>query len=149
MSPVRSRPTPQNRQRYESKLPVFYFAKLHQLRQVYLGTSTAFLIYPIPNLATIILYLILSSDKVFCLLLENGKGTHFNAYLNLRSTMLYIPITTIALSVLVSPINFVLLTVLVILQFIGKVFVKVVGGQEEKFRLKAKYNINSGGDDNK
>ena len=98
---------------------------------------------------TIILYLILTSDKVFCLLLENGKDTHFNAYLNLRSTMLYIPITTIALSVLVSPINFVLLTVLVILQFIGKVFVKVVGGQEEKFRLKAKYKVKSGGDDNK
>ena len=104
---------------------------------------------------TIILYLILTSDKVFCLLLENGKDTHFNAYLNLRSTMLYIPITTIALSVLVSPINFVLLTVLAILQFIGKVFVRVVGSQEEKFRLKAsyrlksKYKVNIGGDDNK
>ena len=98
---------------------------------------------------TIVLYLILTSDKVFCLLLENGIDTHFNAYLNLRSTMLYIPITTIALSVLVSPINFVLLTVSAILQFIGKVFVKVVGGQEEKFRLKAKYKIKSGDDDNK
>lgn len=98
----------------------------------------------------ILLYLTLTSDKVFCLLLENGKDTHFNAYLNLLSTMLYIPITTIALSVLASPINFVLLTLLVILQFIGKVFVKVVGGQEEKFRLKAKYNIKSGeGGDNK
>ena len=104
---------------------------------------------------TILLYLLLTSDKVFCLLLENGKDTHFNAYLNLRSTMLYIPITTIALSVLVSPINLVLLTLLVTSQFIGKGFVKVVGGQEEKYRLKAKcrikskYNTKSGGDDNK
>ena len=61
----------------------------------------------------------------------------------------------IVLSVLVCPINFVLFTLLVALRFIGKGFVKVVGGQEEKFRLKAsyrlksKYNINSGGDDNK
>ena len=98
---------------------------------------------------TIVLYLILTSDKVFCLLLEHGKDTRFNTYLNLRSTMLYIPITTIALSVLVSPINFVLLTLLMMSQFIGKVFVKVVGEQEEKFRLKAKYNIKSGDDDNK
>ena len=104
---------------------------------------------------TILLYLTLSSDKVFCLLLENGKDTHFNAYLNLRSTMVYIPITTITLSVLVSPINLILLTLLVTLQFIEKSFVKVVGGQEDKFRLKAsyrlksKYNIKSGGDDNK
>ena len=104
---------------------------------------------------TIVLYLTLTSDKIFCWLLENGKDTHFNAYLNLRSTALYIPITTIALSVLVSPINLVLLTLLVASQFIGKGFVKVVGGQEEKFRLKAsyrlktKYNIESGGDDNK
>lgn len=106
----------------------------------YFGISIAY---------TIILYLILSSDRVFCLLLENGKDTHFNAYLNLRSTMLYIPITTIVLSVLVSPINLVLLTLLVTLQFICYVFTKFVGGQEEKFRLKVKYNINSGGDDNK
>ena len=98
---------------------------------------------------TILLYLTLTSDKVFCLLLENGKDTHFNAYLNLRAVMLYIPITTITLSVLVSPINLVLLTLLVTSQFIGKGFVKVVGGQEEKFRLKRKYNIKSGGDDNK
>ena len=98
---------------------------------------------------TILLYLTLTSSNVFCLLLEHGKDTHLNAYLNLRSTMLYIPITTIALSVLVSPINFVLLTMLATLQFISKVFVKVVGGQEEKYRLKRKYNINSGGDDNK
>lgn len=98
---------------------------------------------------TIILYLILTSSKVFCLLLEHGKDTHFNAYLNLRSIMLYIPVTTIALSVLVSPINFALFALLVILQFISKGFVKVVGGQEEKFRLKAKYNINSGDSDNK
>ena len=105
---------------------------------------------------TILLYLALTSDKVFCLLLERSKDTHFNNYLNLRSTMLYIPITTIALSVLVSPINLVLLTLLVTSQFIGKGFVKVFGGQEEKFRLKAsyrlktKYNIKSGeGSDNK
>lgn len=98
---------------------------------------------------TVLIYLTLKSDKVFCLLLEHGKDAHFNAYLNLRSTMLYIPITTIALSVLVFPINFVLLTSLSILQFIGKGFVKVVGGQEEKFRLKRKYNINIGDDDNK
>ena len=113
----------------------------------YFGISVAY---------TIILYLTLSSDKVFCWLLENGKDTHFNAYLNLRAIMLYIPITTIALSVLISPINLVLLTLLVTSQFIGKGFVKVVGSQEEKFRLKAsyrlksKYNIKSGeGDDNK
>ena len=98
---------------------------------------------------TIVLYLTLTSDKVFCWLLENGKDTQFNNYLNLRSTILYIPITTITLSVLVSPINLVLLTLLVTSQFIGKGFVKVVGGQEEKFRLKTKYNIKSGGDDNK
>lgn len=112
----------------------------------YFGISIAY---------TILLYLILTSDKVFCLLLEHGKDTHFNAYLSIRSTMLYIPITTIALSVLVSPINFVLFTLLSILQFISKWFVKIVGRQEEKFRLKSKYhlksgyNINSGGDDNK
>ena len=118
----------------------------------YFGISIAY---------TILLYLVLTSDKVFCLLLEHGKDTHFNAYLNLRSTMLYTPITMITLSVLVSPINFVLFTLLVALRFIGKWFVKVVGGQEEKFRLKASYrlkskyhlksgyNINNKGDDNK
>ena len=98
---------------------------------------------------TIVLYLTLTSDKVFFFLLENGKDTQFNNYLNLRSTILYIPITTVALSVLVFPINIVLLTLLVTSQFIGKGFVKVVGGQEEKYRLKSKYNIKSGGDDNK
>ena len=104
---------------------------------------------------TIILYLLLTSDKVFCLLLEHGKDAHFNAYLNLRVIMLYIPITTIALSVLVSPINLVLLTLLMTSQSIGKGFAKVIGSQEEKFRLKAsyrlkaKYNTKSGGDDNK
>ena len=99
---------------------------------------------------TILLYLTLTSNKVFCWLLENGKDTQFNNYLNLRSTILYIPITTIALSVLISPINLVLLTLLVTSQFIGKGFVKVVGGQEDKFRLKTKCNIKSrGGDDNK
>ena len=104
---------------------------------------------------TVLLYLLLSSDKVFCLLLENGKDTHFNAYLNLRSNMVYTPITTIALSVLISPVNIALLALLVTSQSIGKGFVKIVGGQEEKFRLKAsyrlksKYNVKSGGDDNK
>ena len=98
---------------------------------------------------TVLLYLTITSDKVFCWLLENGKDTQFNNYLNLRSTILYIPITTIALSVLISPINLVLLTLLVTSQFIGKGFVKVLGGQEEKYRLKSKYNINSEGDDNK
>ena len=112
----------------------------------YFGISVAY---------TIILYLTLTSDKVFCWLLEHGKDTQFNDYLNLRSTMLYTPITMIALSVLVSPINFVLFTLLVALRFIGKGFVKVIGGQEEKFRLKAsyrlksKYDINSGDSDNK
>ena len=104
---------------------------------------------------TVLLYLTITSDKVFCWLLENGKDTHLNAYLNLRSAILYIPITTIALSVLVSPINLVLLTLLVTSQFIGKGFTEVIGGQEEKFHLKAKhhlksgYNIKSGGGDNK
>ena len=98
---------------------------------------------------TIILYLLLTSDKVFCLLLEHGKDTHFNAYLNLRSTMLYIPITMSIHSVLISPINIVLSVLLMTSQFIGKGFVKVVGGQEEKYRLKSKYKVNIGGDDNK
>lgn len=107
----------------------------------YFGISVAY---------TIILYLTLTSDKVFCWLLENGKDTQFNNYLNLQSIMLYTPITTIALSVLVSPINLILLTLLATLQFICKGFLKVVGGQEDKFRLKSKYNIKSGeGDDNK
>ena len=113
----------------------------------YFGISIAY---------TIILYLTLTSNKVFCWLLENGKDTQFNNYLNLRSTMVYIPVTTIALSVLVSPINLVLLTLLVISLFIGKGFAKVIGGQEEKYRLKdkyrlkSKYNIKSGeGVDNK
>ena len=107
----------------------------------YFGISVAY---------TILLYLTLTSDKVFCWLLENGKDTQFNNYLNLRSTMLYIPITMIALSVLVPPVNIVLLTMLVTSQFIGKGFVEVVGGQEDKYRLKSKYNIKSGeGGDNK
>ena len=112
----------------------------------YFGISIAY---------TIILYLTLKSDKVFCLLLENGKDTHFNAYLNLRAIMLYIPTTMFVVTVLFFPINFVLKTLTIIFEFIGKGFVKVVGGQEEKFRLKAsyrlksKYNIKSGGDDNK
>lgn len=98
---------------------------------------------------TILLYLTLKSDKVFCLLLERSKDTHFNTYLNLRSVMLYIPITMFALNVLVFPLNFVSKMLSVTLQVIEKVFVKVIGGQEEKFRLKSKYNISSGGDDNK
>ena len=118
----------------------------------YFGISIAY---------TIILYLTLTSDKVFCLLLENGKDTHFNAYLNLRSAFLYLPITLFILNVLVFPLNFVSKMLAVTLQVIEKSFVKVVGGQEEKYRLKAKhhlkskyhmnsdYNIKSGGDDNK
>lgn len=112
----------------------------------YFGISVAY---------TIILYLTSTSHKVFCWLLENGKDTQFNNYLNLRSNILYVPVTTIVLGILVSPINLVLLTLLVTSQFIGKGFVKVVGGQEEKFRLKvsyrlkSKYNTKSGGDDNK
>ena len=107
----------------------------------YFGISIAY---------TILLYLLLTSHKVFCLMLEHRKDTQFNAYLNLRSNMVYIPVTTIVLSILVSPINLVLLTLLVTLRVIEKGFVKVVGDQEEKFRLKSKYNIKSGeGDDNK
>ena len=104
---------------------------------------------------TIILYLLLTSDKVFCLLLERSKDTHFNAYLNIRSNLLYLPITLFIFNVLVSPLNFVSKMLSVTLQVIEKSFVKVVGGQEEKYRLKAKYrlkskhNIKSGGDDNK
>ena len=98
---------------------------------------------------TLILYLTLTSDKVFCLLLEHGKDTQFNAYLNLRSAFLCLPITLFILNVLVFPINFVSKMLAVTLQVIEKSFVKVVGGQEEKFRLKSKYNISSGGDDNK
>jgi len=98
---------------------------------------------------TILLYLLLTSDKVFCLLLEYGKDTQFNSYLNLRSDFLYIPITNIILSVIVSPINLVLLILLLALQLISKGFIKVVGGQEEKYRLKSKYNINTGGSNNK
>ena len=102
----------------------------------YFGISVAY---------TIILYLTLTSHKVFCFMLEHSKDTQFNAYLNLRSNMVYIPVTTIALSVLVFPITLVLLTLLVALQFISKGFAKVIGGQEEKYRLKTKYNIKSGG----
>ena len=104
---------------------------------------------------TIILYLTLKSDKVFCLLLERGKDTQFNNYLNLRSAFLYFPITLFILNALVFPINFVSKMLAVTLQVIEKSFVKVIGDQEEKFRLKAsyrlksKYNIKSGGDDNK
>ena len=98
---------------------------------------------------TVLLYLFLTSDKVFCLLLERSEDTQFNSYFNLRSDFLYLPITNIVLSVLVSHINFVLLTLLVTSQFISKGLVKVIGGQEEKFRLKAKHKVNSGGSDNK
>ena len=106
----------------------------------YFGISIAY---------TTLLYLTLKSDRVFCLLLENGKDTHFNAYLNLRSVMLYIPITMFIVTVLFFPINFVLKTLTILFEFVGKGFVNVVGGQEEKYRLKSKYNIKSGGDDNK
>ena len=105
--------------------------------------------FGISILYTVLLYLVLSSDKVFCLLLERSKDTHFNAYLNLRSTFLYLPITLFVLNVLVFPLNFVSKMLSVTLQIIEKIFVNVVGGQEEKYRLKRKYNINSGGDDNK
>ena len=98
---------------------------------------------------TILLYLLLSSDKVFCLLLEHGKDTHFNAYLNLRSVILYIPITMLVVTILFFPINFVLKTLTIIFEFVGKGFVKVVGGQEEKFRLKSKYKVKNEGDNNK
>ena len=98
---------------------------------------------------TILLYLTLASDKVFCLLLENGKDTHFNAYLSLRSAFLYLAITLFILNVQVFPLNFVSKILAVTLQVIEKSFVKVIGSQEEKFRLKSKYNIKSGGDDNK
>ena len=110
---------------------------------------------------TVLLYLILISYKVFYLLLERSKDTHFNAYLNIRSNLLYLPITFFILSVLVSPLNLVSKMLSVTLQVIENGFVKVVGGQEEKYRLKAKcrinakhhlkskYNIKSGGDDNK
>ena len=108
----------------------------------YFGISVAY---------TVLLYLMLTSDKVFCLLLERGKDTHFNAYLNLRSVMLYIPITMFITTVLFFPINFVLKTLTIVFEFIGRGFVKVVGGQEEKFRLKSKYRLKTklGGGDNK
>ena len=106
----------------------------------YFGISIAY---------TILLYLLLTSDKVFCLLLEHGKDTQFNDYLNLRSAFLYLPITLFILNVLVFPLNFVSKMLAVTLQFIEKSFVKVVGGQEEKYRLKSKYNTKSGGGDNK
>ena len=110
---------------------------------------------------TALLYLLLTSHKVFCWLLEHGKDTQFNNYLNLRSAFLYLPITLFILNALAFPLSFVSKMLAVTLQVIEKIFVKVVGGQEEKFRLKAKYRINakhhlkseynikSGGDDNK
>ena len=88
-------------------------------------------------------------------MLEHSKDAHFNAYLNLRTIMLYIPITMFVVTVMFFPINFVLKTLTIIFEFIGKGFVKVVGGQEEKFRLKAsyrlkeKYKVKSGCGDNK
>ena len=104
----------------------------------------------------VLLHLLLTSYKVFCLLLERSKDTHFNAYLNIRSNLLYLPITFFIFNVLVSPLNFVSKMLSVTLQVIEKSFVKIIGGQEEKFRLKAsyhlksKYNTKSGeGDDNK
>ena len=118
----------------------------------YFGISVAY---------AVLLYLLLTSYKVFCLLLERSKDTHFNDYLNLQSNLLYLPITFFILSVLVSPLNLVSKMLSVTLQVIEKIFVKVIGGQEEKYRLKAKcrinakyhlkskYNAKSGGDDNK
>lgn len=106
----------------------------------YFGISIAY---------TALLYLFLTSDKVFCLLLEYSKNTQFNAYFNLRSDFLYLPITLFVLNVLVFPLNFVSKMLSVTLQVIENIFIKVVGGQEEKYRLKRKYNINSGGSDNK
>lgn len=106
----------------------------------YFGLSIAY---------TLILYLTLTADKVFCLLLEHCKDTQFNAYFNLRADFLYIPITNIILSVIVSPINLVLLILLLVLQFISKWFVKVVGGQEEKYYLKAKHKVKIVGGENK
>ena len=98
----------------------------------------------------VLLYLLLTSYKVFYLLLERSKDTHFNAYLNIRSNLLYLPITFFILSVLVSPLNLVSKMLSVTLQVIEKGFVKVVGGQEEKFRLKRKLKVKSGeGGDNK
>ena len=54
-------------------------------------------------------------------------------------------------TVLFFPINFVLKTLTAIFEFIGKGFVNVVGGQEEKLRLKSKYHLKTkrGGGDNK
>ena len=104
---------------------------------------------------TILLYLLLTSDKVFCWLLENGKDTQFNNYLNLRSAFLYLPITLFTLNVLVFPLNFVSKMLAVTLQVTEKSFVNLVGGQEDKCRINAKhhlkseYNTKSGGDDNK
>lgn len=106
----------------------------------YFGLSIAY---------TLILYLTLISDEVFCLLLERSKDTQFNSYLNLRAAFLYLPITNIVLSVIVSPINLVLLILLLALQFISKWFVKVVSGQEEKYYLKAKHKVKSVGGENK
>ena len=98
---------------------------------------------------TVFLYLILTSYKVFCLLSERSKDTHFNAYLNLRSNLLYLPITLFIFSVFVSPLNFVSKMFSVTLQVIENGFVKVVGGQEEKFRLNRKHKVKSGGSENK
>ena len=118
----------------------------------YFGLSIAY---------TVLLYLLLTSDKVFCLLLEHCKDTQFNAYFNLRSAFLYLPITLFILNALVFPLNFVSKMLAVTLQVIEKSFVNLVGGQEEKYRLKSKcrinakhhlkseYNTKSGGDDNK
>ena len=106
----------------------------------YFGISTTY---------TILLYLLSVSDEVFYLLLEHGKDTHFNAYLNLRSAFLYLPSTFFILNVLIIPLNIISRVLSVTSQVIEKSFVKVFGGQEEKYRLKSKYNINNKGDDNK
>ena len=106
----------------------------------YFGLSIAY---------TLILYLLLTSDEVFCLLLERSKDKQFNNYLNLRSAFLYLPITLFILNVLVFPLNFVSKMLVVTLQVIEKSFVKLIGGQEEKYYLKAKHKVKSVGGDNK
>ena len=87
----------------------------------YFGLSIAY---------TLILYLTLMSDEVFCLLLEYGKDTQFNSYLNIRADFLYIPITNIILSVIVSPINIVVLILLFELQFISNGLLRLLVGKK-------------------
>lgn len=92
--------------------------------------------FGISVLYTSLYYLILTSDKVFSLLLEHGKDEQFSAYLLQRNYLLYIPVTTITLNILIFPVNFVLKTLSVITKIVGKYFVTFFGKQEEIFRLK-------------